>query len=52
MIEPVPTDEYYVPRVRIELLVGGELTVPIAVSDPEAVAERVDEAGVIFAQVF
>jgi len=42
LIEPEPTDDIYVPRVRIELLVGGELVVPIAVSDPEAVVANLN----------
>src|SRR5262249_24581570 len=37
LVEPLPTDRTHIPTIRIELLVGGEMTIPIGVSDPEAV---------------
>jgi len=44
LLEPEPTAEIYVPKVRIELFVGGELTLPMAVTDPEAVVRRLNAA--------
>jgi len=43
LVEPVLSEEYYVPRLRIELLVGPEMTIPIAVSDPEAVVRLLNK---------
>ena len=45
IIEPEPGEEYYVPTVRIELLVGGQMTVRLGVAKPEEITRRLNDSG-------
>jgi hypothetical protein len=43
LVESSPNEDVHVPKIRIELLVGGEMIIPISVSDPEAVVRLVNK---------
>jgi hypothetical protein len=44
MEEPEPSDEIQAPVIKIELLVGPAVKIPIAVSNPKAVVELLNKA--------
>ena len=44
LLDPEPGDEYHVPTVRIELLVGGNMDIRIGVANPEEIALRLNES--------
>jgi len=43
LLEPDPGDEYHVPTVCVELLVGGNLDIRLGVKNPEEVARRLNK---------
>lgn len=45
LLEPEPGDEYHVPIVRVELLVGGNLDIRLGVANPEEIARRLNDSG-------
>jgi len=44
LLDPKPGDEYHVPTVRIELLIGGNMDIRIGVANPEEIARRLNES--------